>query len=775
MKSTPIDLKKIAVPGILLVFVLLTYWPIFTSSSLPGGTLSDTVHQGYPFAGFIESSIRAGHLPNWNPWIFGGVPFYSSFSAPVFYPVRGLLLLTAGSEAMIRFTFPIHMLLGGIFAWLFLGSIGVSRAGRLVGALAFAGGGWANTLFYAGHGSKIICWSYLPLLLYACERWMATRRPVFLGLGGLALGMQGLASHPQMVLYSGLAAIIWVLSRAFSERGKLLGRGVLCLVCIAVLGAGIAFVQLFPGYNFSHYSSRGEDLSLEQAASYSLPPEESLTMILPNMFGLRHGFLDSSLSGLPIYFGRLGLRLSSEFLGVSVFLLGLLGFLMSPGKIRWPLIAITLAGLLISWGGYTPFFRILYGLLPIFRKLRAPHMAAFLTTSGIALMAGPGFDSFVNSLKHRRKLLVISVFTGICVLLFLLAAPLSRSLQSSWWTRVGAPGGSGFMTLVERRASLLGGDLARAAGAGFVLLALLYLGKKYRSIGSGFTAGAVIILLALELVPFNRSFQVYLPQTRIDQLFPDQPGLRELAGEGRVIPGGNDLVPLSIRSVGGYHAAKPAVTDQLQDLLALGDLAVARQTAVSVFEVNGSPMRYEEVRDLIILQMSGSDSAMSDSISRLIPREPMPRVFFASSLMAVDEEQIPGLLALGLNPEEITLLTEVPEGLMEGSSISIGSAVLRADLPETVSIGTVNDEIGLLVLADTWYPRWRVFVDGQEAVLLKANLWQRAVVVPAGSHTVEFHFDSGDVRTGLLVTIIGLLAVIAAAVFDRLHSFRKPE
>ncbi len=322
---------------------------------------------------------------------------------------------------------------------------------------------------------------------------------------------------------------------------------------------------------------------------------------------------------------------------------------------------------------------------------------------------------------------------------------------------------------------MLGGDLARAAGAGLVLLTLLYLGKKYRSFGSGFAAGVVIILLALELVPFNRSFQVYLPQTRIEQLFPDRPGLRELAGEGRVIPGGNNLVPLTIRSVSGYHAAKPAVVDQLQDLLALGDLAVARQTAASVFDVNGSPMSYQEVRDLILLQVSASDSAIVDSIARLLPEEPMPRAFFAASWMVVDEEQMPGFLALGVSPEETTLLAEVPEGLGEENALSTGSAVLTADLPEAVSIDTENTGTGLLVLADTWYPRWRVFVDGEEAVLLKANLWQRAVVVPAGAHSVEFRFDSGDVRTGLVVTIIGLFAVIAAAVFDRLRSGRKPE
>lgn len=72
---------------------------------------------------FTEESLREGHLPHWNPYVFCGIPFYSSFSAPVFYPVRGLLLLLAGTEVTVRFLFPIQMLLGGLFAWMFLGSI----------------------------------------------------------------------------------------------------------------------------------------------------------------------------------------------------------------------------------------------------------------------------------------------------------------------------------------------------------------------------------------------------------------------------------------------------------------------------------------------------------------------------------------------------------------------------------------------------------------------------------------------------------------------------
>jgi uncharacterized membrane protein YfhO len=45
-----------------------------------------------------------------------------------------------------------------------------------------------------------------------------------------------------------------------------------------------------------------------------------------------------------------------------------------------------------------------------------------------------------------------------------------------------------------------------------------------------------------------------------------------------------------------------------------------------------------------------------------------------------------------------------------------------------------------VILNDVWHPWWRAAVDGKESPILKANVLFRAVVVPAGRHTVRFEF-----------------------------------
>lgn len=756
--------KRISDRHIALVLALgiaaAVYWPVISSSRLPGGDLSDTVHQGYPFLSFTAASIAEGRIPHWNPYIYCGIPFYSSFSAPVFYPVRGLLLLAAGPEASVRFIWPAQAFVAALSAWLFLGSLGVSRGGRMVGTIAFAAGAWANTLFYAGHASKMVSWSFLPLLLYACERWWGTRRAWFLFLGGICLGMQALSSHPQMLLYSAMAATVWLAWRFLEHPG--FGKALAAVAGIAamiLLGAGIGAVQMIPGYGFSRTSTRGEDLPLTQSASYSMPPEETLAMAFPHLFGYRHGFPDSEAGGGPVYWGRLGLRLSSEFTGVSVLLLAAVALLSRKTHRGMALGAVALLGLLVSWGGYAPFYRILYEIAPVIRKLRAPHMAAFLTTSGISLLAGPGFDAAVAGLRAGRIWKPIAAWGALCLALFAFCRPILSSAQAGWWRRAGAAP-SAFPELVDRRVDLASGDFLRAAVVSAFVAGTVFAVSR-RRIGPGTASILVSAVAALELVPLDRDFQVFLPQTRIADLYPEPAGLREAVGGGRIFPGGNEFIPLGIRSVTGYHAARTQAADDMLDGISSGGFLEVRSTGFTVLFDGGTAAPYEA----LVEEMASDTSAAG------LPAElsvPMPRAFMPASWVPEGDPS-----AAGLPPEAVSTVSEDAGAQLPAGGP--GSAVITRDEPELVEIATESGEPGLLVLADTWHPRWEASVDGVEAPLLRANGWMRAVAVPAGSHTVTFAFGTSDFTAGLLLSAAtALVTAVSAAVELASRRRRKP-
>jgi hypothetical protein len=71
---------------------------------------------------------------------------------------------------------------------------------------------------------------------------------------------------------------------------------------------------------------------------------------------------------------------------------------------------------------------------------------------------------------------------------------------------------------------------------------------------------------------------------------------------------------------------------------------------------------------------------------------------------------------------------------------------------------------GWLVMADAWYPGWRVAVDGKPAELLRANLLYRVVALPAGRHSVTLTYEPTGWRAGRLVSLATLAALLATLV-----------
>lgn len=77
----------------------------------------------------------------------------------------------------------------------------------------------------------------------------------------------------------------------------------------------------------------------------------------------------------------------------------------------------------------------------------------------------------------------------------------------------------------------------------------------------------------------------------------------------------------------------------------------------------------------------------------------------------------------------------------------------------SVTVHTSLNDTGILVLADSFYPGWRAYVDGGEAEILRANLFFRAISLSPGEHRVEFHYRPRSFVIGLgisLATLCGL-------------------
>ena len=81
--------------------------------------------------------------------------------------------------------------------------------------------------------------------------------------------------------------------------------------------------------------------------------------------------------------------------------------------------------------------------------------------------------------------------------------------------------------------------------------------------------------------------------------------------------------------------------------------------------------------------------------------------------------------------------------------------------PQRVELKAVLDRPGLVILADTYYPGWRLTIDGKPAPIYRANRLMRGAAVPAGEHTLVYTYEPQSFRVGAIVSGAGLIALLA--------------
>ncbi len=773
----------LAALGILLLGVAILSLPMLTGQFL-AGPWSDQYATGYAFRAWMAEQWRAtGHIPLWNPQIFGGLPFVAAQHGDIFYPTAWLRLVLPTATAM-NLGFVVHYVLAGLFTYLLLRRLSVSWTGGVVGGVAYQFSGVVATLVSPGHDGKLYVSALLPLALLGLVLAIRERRLEGHALLGLTVGLSLLSPHYQMVYYLLIVAGVFALYLTFGEkeergpREKVLG---LALALAAVLvGFGIAAIQILPFYHYLPYSPRAEGYGgFAASASYGIPWEHVPEFLFARFAGDRE-----------VYWGSNFIKLHSEYLGLPVVALAVLGVLGPRRRLAYWLGAVGALFLLVSLSDSTPFYRLWWSVMPFVKQTRAPGMAFYVVGFVVAVLAAFGTERVERGEAKGHPTVWLSVGAAVALLALVgvlggLAKALALPVEAM--ARGAVMRADGAQSLVR-----WGGFVS---GAALMALAALVMGSARGRVpvialclGLPLLVGADLWRNAQPFWVYSRAHQeMHQPDQLIEQLRATPGPYRVLSFPGAEVYQGSSLMTFGVPQVLGHHGNELHAYDQLLggknvwsnlssfqlwDMLAVRYVVLPTAMRQRVDSIPGF--------DLAASDVTTSTQVMADLYER---REIQPYARFVNRAVRVaDEQAIPVIAnpASGFHPDALVLLgTDAGEelALEPGAADTVGVWVtVEAWQPGSMQLRLepATHGGGFVVVSENWYPDWRATVDGAEATVVRGNGSLIAVAVPAGAAVVELEFRSDDYQKGKLVSFLSLALVAVGLVVPPVLRRRKP-
>lgn len=78
-----------------------------------------------------------------------------------------------------------------------------------------------------------------------------------------------------------------------------------------------------------------------------------------------------------------------------------------------------------------------------------------------------------------------------------------------------------------------------------------------------------------------------------------------------------------------------------------------------------------------------------------------------------------------------------------------------------------NQKNGILQISTSYSDGWKAFIDGKETEVIKVNKGFIGIVVEAGKHEIEFRYETPYLKLGIVLSIIGTIALIGVIIFEK--------
>ncbi len=771
-----------------------------------------------------EFRDATGEQTLWTNAPFGGMPAWNisvkpegNLTTPFYQALRIGLPQSLGAVFISMLGFFILLLVLECGTWI-----------SFVGALAYGLTSYLFIVIGAGHNAKAMAMAYMPAVIAGV---LLTYKGKYLWgwiLTAFAMSFEVRTNHLQITYYLAIIVLLLVIAEFISDmKAKRLGHFLKAsagLVVAALIGVLTFSTSLYGNYEFGKETTRGKPvltrneenqtkgLDRDYITQWSYGIGETWSLLIPNAKGGATSYIGNQNPALEkadprfrqniaqnnAYWGDQPYTSGPVYVGAIVVFLFVLGALTVKGKLKWALLIATLLSILLSWGknfmGFTNFF---LDYVPGYDKFRAVSMTLVIAEVTMPLLGFLGLaeitknpESFKQNLK--KFYIALGITAGVC-LLFYVAPKAFFSFLSQGEAEQFAAMGKGkdgaiyatFAAELEKvRIAIFRKDTLRSLA--FIILAAvpIFLYGK----GKLKTAPAFAILGALVLADMFTIDKRYLNDhnfiakqktlkpftaSAADQFILNDKSLDFRVGDLTKDMFNDASTCYFHKSLGGYSGAK---LRRYQDVITQylgGELNQIRGAKTSVDMM-------QTLSEMKVVNMLNTKYFIYNPNNEPIQNPyALGNAWVARNVQWVDtpNEEIDAIATTDLTQTAIVnkeFAQQVGDYRLNDSIL--GQIELVDYKPNKltyqfrgVSSGSTAAN-SLVVFSEIWTERgWKMYIDGQEQPLLRANYLLRAAMIPSGDHEIVMEYAPKAWKVGNTVSLISslvmILGLIAALVY----------
>jgi len=800
------NLERIIIP---IAFCALIVW--FFRDALFSGQIyaeRDISRYYYPLRLFVVNCIKSGVFPLWNPYVFCGNPLFASLQSCVLYPLSVIYYL-GDFARMFDVFIAAHFVLAGIFTYMFLRQLGCSAAASFLSGIAFALSGYMTSVVNLLTTLSVVTWFPLAMLIYyRMIKRGGSLNAVFLGV---VFTIMFLAGEPS-VLYAVIGlffcgSVYFTVEKFIEDRRRDRTLFSPCnryiadmLLSIAVF-LGLSAFQMLPFLEFIRLSGR-EKLGSEIAGIWNLPIKDMPGMILPFFHDIYKIFIN--------YWQRQS-WLDNYYVGILIFILFVIAVFFDRSKRSRAVFVLGLAGFALSLGKDTALFEFLYKFVPGFKFMRYSIRFFFIPTFAICALAGIGLDYYAKNIKENKRLKIVAFIllaAALCASIGFLMMDLnfqgclnivkSQAAGIAWHLNnmprafvqeaVEQPVFLKFLTvdLINFKRMLL---LLAFFGI------LFFLGTKKETRVNIFILPVFVFLAVADVYQVNG---VYSPLSKIDEFKAPTANIEFLTKEKEKLARENpkDLnkqlfriccSPQTIKEHSyvpepdfnkGMQACKDRlITDRMMefgiyDINIYGSIYLNRNSRFLSIIMDKHSDNREKILELLNIRFIASSKLTNIKGVTLVnksgpaniyeTKKYLERAFLAEDAVVIKDEQkiLDELKKTDFDPGRKVILEEYVSAGTEHCSVpaSTNTVIITAYASNKIVIDAiVTSKPKFLILSDTYYPGWKVIVDGKAEKVLRADYVFRAVYLAPGHHTVVFLYSPISFKIGAFISLASLI------------------